>query len=504
MPLTIAESQHNVAHSAYRNWFQSNKLKINGEVVSASLRSRRYHIPPFGRDIYMTSLSGIKSAINNFSGNTGRISIPMISVGAESGIVTTLTFDKQNRTSPFASFSHVGAVQESILRFLNANLGGGVFNVSRENTPTSNPEDLELEDFSDFRNFANVYKQVKTLGALEPEFRVDGIPGMGEDFTFGLEIEVDFPNYDARVRLAEKLYDAGLSSVNTPTRWQYAARRHNPDGTVGHIESQSSWTVEFDRSVDDVDGQRGAELVSPILRNNRESWANLQIVVNILEELGAITNDYHGLHVNIGAKSFNNNPTRSFDCPISLMYLHAKYDDVIIRLSKGDRRDHRGRYYCSPIVNLLEENYNAEGDKEFSSHPHLRDSIREITLSHNLHHLSVDTSRYSVRHNNARVEFRTFDSTLSLGKIQTAVMLSASMFKKSVGESFEDIVGSDESALVIPKSGKKRENNPRRRRLDNDAWKEDSKDFRDLVSLLGLNKFNAKNLVTCYLNSRWQ
>ena len=117
----------------------------------------------------------------------------------------------------------------------------------------------------------------------EWEYRYENVLG-GTGNTFGLEIEVEFENSSGRRAALEKLYELGITDT------LYAQRYHNPDRTPG------MWTPEHDGSLD----YNGVEFVSPVLRDEPETWQKLETLLQVIREHGGRTSRRTGGHIHIG------------------------------------------------------------------------------------------------------------------------------------------------------------------------------------------------------------
>src|SRR5258708_31825923 len=98
--------------------------------------------------------------------------------------------------------------------------------------------------------------------------------------TFGVEIEFDGADANA---VARAFHAAGLAS--TPNLQGYHSRRE-----------PGKWVVEHDTTVN-------GEVVSPILRDTPETWAQLERACAILRDSGATVTTRTGGHVHVGADS---------------------------------------------------------------------------------------------------------------------------------------------------------------------------------------------------------
>lgn len=363
-------------------------------------------------------------------------------------------------------------------------------------SPTSSRRALNwLTNFSDFQA---VYGSIDTTTMVHP-VRDDSLVGSfgftatGEARPFGLEIEVDFPhsrNYGyERNELARRMHQAGYAFDGVVNRWHAAGRRRNPDGTTGYTRALNGWSVEFDRSVDDCGGVRGAEIVSPILTDSTETWNTLEGILAIVKELNGETTVRTGLHVNIGVPDMNARMT------VNLGRMAAQFDDLIVRLAHtpevGAR--HRGRGFCSPVW-FRESSAGSALDAEMIHRNNGHTSA--VNMSHVAHPSPV---RRSGRNQSSRLEFRTFDGTLEIGRIQAYVMLCMAMTHVSRGVDNVHVVTRDPEAggaHVLARGGTAR-------RLSGTQWRNDTERIREFVDALGVNAAQAKAFVVMYKNSRW-
>src|SRR5450759_3538135 len=125
-----------------------------------------------------------------------------------------------------------------------------------------------------------LHRQLLQLAAGSPgELERENVIG-DPNQTFGVEIEFD--GADAN-EVARAFHAAGLAS--TP----------NLQGYHSHREP-GKWVVERDTTVN-------GEVVSPVLRDTPETWAQLERACAILRENGATVTTRTGGHVHVGADS---------------------------------------------------------------------------------------------------------------------------------------------------------------------------------------------------------
>ena len=143
--------------------------------------------------------------------------------------------------------------------------------------------------------------------------------GFSDSITFGLELEFEHAN---RNRIEDKLCDAGL---------------------------YSKWVVKGDSSLD-----RGAEINSPILRDEKENWIDLRNVCDIVKE-HAIIGKNSGGHIHIGTQVLGSNKEHW----LNFIKLWSIYENIIFRFLYGDSLTHRASLerYAKPLSETLWEDF---------------------------------------------------------------------------------------------------------------------------------------------------
>jgi hypothetical protein len=272
--------------------------------------------------------------------------------------------------------------------------------------------------------------------------------------TFGVEIEFDRASPD---QVARALYDAGLAS--SPYQERYHSGRRRP----------GMWSVERDATV-------AGEVVSPVLRDTPETWAQLERVCSILQAQGARTSVRTGGHVHVGADSAN------LDHDVArfrrVAQVCAWAEDLMYRLSAASGRNGRqhrgaGRGYnwCGPM-----------GSMDFEQASSLSELAYRVGTSHN-----VGLNYGNILEQRRTIEYRYFDSSLDPARLQANIKLACWLTKRA-GEL---------SDSAIPRE---------RTRLGSHAIRADDRDmllrrFADLVFVRPRDKLK---LYWVYQRSAWQ
>src|SRR5438045_1811217 len=203
--------------------------------------------------------------------------------------------------------------------------------------------------------------------------------------TFGVEIEFDGANPNAVERA---LHEAGLAS----------SARQEPYHSSSRVPGK--WTVEHDATV-------AGEVVSPILQDTPETWAQLERVCQILQAQGARASGRTGGHVHVGVDS------AGMDHDVNKFRRVAKVcawaEDLMYRLAAatGQRgRSHRGSTngyrWCGPM-----------GPGQFEEVQGLSDLANRVGSSH-----SAGLNYGNILDRNRTIEYRYLDSSLDPARPQ--------------------------------------------------------------------------------------
>ena len=216
--------------------------------------------------------------------------------------------------------------------------------------------------------------------------------------TFGIEIEFDGADPNA---VARALHEAGLAS--SPRQEPYHSSSRVP----------GKWTVEHDATVT-------GEVVSPVLDDTAETWAQLERVCQILQTHGARATGRTGGHVHVGVDS------AGMDHDVNKFRRVAKVcawaEDLMYRLAAatGQRgRSHRGSTngyrWCGPM-----------GSGRFEEVQGLSDLASRVGSSH-----SVGLNFGNILDRNRTIEYRYFDSSLDPARLQANIKLACWVTKRA-------------------------------------------------------------------------
>lgn len=216
--------------------------------------------------------------------------------------------------------------------------------------------------------------------------------------TFGVEIEFDGADPD---QVAGALYQAGLTS--SPQQQGYHSRSRRA----------GMWTVERDATV-------SGEVVSPVLRDTPETWAQLEQVCSILRAQGARTSVRTGGHVHVGADSANlDHDVNRFRRVASVC---AWAEDLMYRLAAATGRagrQHRG----------AGRGYRWCGPMRSTDFEQIRD-LTELTYRVGNTH-SVGLNYGNVLESRRTIEYRYFDSSLDPARLQANIKLACRLTKRA-------------------------------------------------------------------------
>ena len=221
------------------------------------------------------------------------------------------------------------------------------------------------------------------MAAEPPVYETENVLDGPESNTFGVELE--FAGGD-RVAIGRALYQAGLT--------QY------PDQQGYHSGARAvslKWRYERDGSVD-------GEIISPILRDTPEAWAQIQQVCEIARANGARVDQRCGAHVHIGKAPLDENRNRKD----RLHRLVGGNEDVMYRVAAAGESEgrFRGYRYAQPIGGRIRESRSPN------------DAAAERRIG------TRDGGYPAMAMRENTVEFRYFNGTLTPEQIQANVVLA--------------------------------------------------------------------------------
>lgn len=221
--------------------------------------------------------------------------------------------------------------------------------------------------------------------------------GLSGDVTFGLELEFE---YAIKKRIEDKLWDTGLFS---------------------------EWITKIDTSL-----TNGAEINSPILKDEKKSWEQLQTVCDIVSPNAKI-GSHSGGHIHIGAQTLGTNP----ESWINFAGLWAAYENIIFRFGYGNFLTSREKMddYSKTISPSMRSDY--EYLKRLSE-VSLKYVIRTLDYGKyyavNLNHV-VNPDRFITSNT---IEFRCPNGTLDATIWQNNVNLFTKLLRYATSKDFDE------------------------------------------------------------------
>jgi hypothetical protein len=232
----------------------------------------------------------------------------------------------------------------------------------------------------------------------EWEYVTDGSILGGTGNTFGIELEMEFASEGSWDRVARDLFNEGLS--------EYSRRQSY------HTQGQL-WVPTRDGSL--ING--GLEIVSPILQDRPEDWAQLKRVLEIAKFHGARVNQRTGCHTNIGAgpqdsRTFSwQRLGRAVMAHEATLYRMGGADSELYR-ERGNAGKHRGTNYVRPMP--------------YDMSIHASDSPERARQKFGTNHEAM----LNTTHGN-RIEFRTPNGTLDFRQVQANVVVANAMMHQA-------------------------------------------------------------------------
>lgn len=201
------------------------------------------------------------------------------------------------------------------------------------------------------------------------------------------------------------------------------------------------WQVKDDGSL-----TRGAEIISPILRDDEENWKDLWAACSILNSYSKIGNNAGG-HVHIGAQILGN------DTPayLNLIKLWSVYENIIFRFSYGVFLKNRPRLakYAEPMTKDFCRYYNKFKDENLN----FQEMIKFLSRSryHAINFCNVNCNYpNSIRKGNT-IEFRCPNGSVNPVIWQNNINLFVKLLNYAKSEYYDDDIINKRHNLYLDK-----------------------------------------------------
>ncbi len=149
------------------------------------------------------------------------------------------------------------------------------------------------------------------------------------------------------------------------------AMRDKIDKELNLIFSNDEWRTKRDSSL-----KNGAEINSPILRDNKTTWKNLDKVCSIVEPLASIDKNSGG-HIHIGTQVLGNNK----ETWLNFIKMWSVYENIIFRFAYGEFLTARPniKEYAKPLAKAFWQYYiKFKNDDAFYLKLYLKFQIKGI------------------------------------------------------------------------------------------------------------------------------
>lgn len=272
----------------------------------------------------------------------------------------------------------------------------------------SNAKDLKLDDLFIFKYInPNSNDKLSNMSGFDLQdliFLIDHTNlnlrdklGLEESITFGLEIEFEKAKKDI---IESAIYD---------------------------YFNDHSWSMVNDNSLNN-----GAEIVSPILKDNEQTWIDTKKVCSIIESSASIDKNSGG-HVHIGTQVLGDKN----DSWLNFIKLWSVYENIIYRFSYGEFLTGRPNieHYAEPVSLTFWKNY-VRLKRENAVIIDIIHVFNERYQAVNFRNVSVEQCKDFEEDNT--IEFRCPNGTLNPIIWQNNVNLFVNLLKYSKNLSFDD------------------------------------------------------------------
>jgi hypothetical protein len=300
----------------------------------------------------------------------------------------------------------------------------------------------------------------------------DGGRGFGAELEFVMDPNLSYyERAEALSNIGRELQEAGL------THSEFQQEYHSAASNGYTTEHQGGWSFEEDGSVD-------GEIVSPIMYDTPETWANLKTVCDILERNGARVDTRVGAHVHVSTHNYDH----TVENHNRLLGMFHEHEDDIYRLaSNPERGTHRSAGHSS---------YAEPNPRRATGYANVNQAASANWGYHALNFRSMMAGGTS-----DHIEFRVWDGSLKPEVIQSQIKMSLAMTEAA----FRDTDYTPEGHAPFGSTRRAhRQEHGAQRRLTGEDWHASTERVRGLADRLFRRREDKAQLAAMFAVTKWQ
>ncbi len=265
------------------------------------------------------------------------------------------------------------------------------------------------------------------------------------NYPFGIEIEVCNKNVEDIDKMLKNHHNISICSKDyfaLMSRFgeEYANLIRYTSHFVFKNNFDAHWLYKHE-DTNEFDSSLGAEVISPILYNQKSDLRNLKSVLTMLEENGAEVNENCGVHIHIGAKPFSG----SYQKLLNFFLFYLLFEPVFYKLSAMGNFGHVREYaisYANPIVLKMKKAKMNQAILEEYIKTHSKGEKKEDGL--HFKSFNMNQVRYG-----SSFEIRTFNGSLDPFVIENYINVSLASVFYCVQDCFDQKVFSKRCSNAI-------------------------------------------------------
>lgn len=256
--------------------------------------------------------------------------------------------------------------------------------------------------------------------------------GFPSDYPFGVEIEVENKNVEDIDRMLKKQSDMKITTKD----YNAILERFGKDFAdllaykckfVFKENEFSYWLYEHE-DTNEFDSRLGAEVISPILYNQKEDLEHLKSVLLMLQENSSEVNENCGVHVHMGAKPFRG----SYQKLLNFFLFYIVFEPVFYKLSAMGNFGHVREYalsYANPVGLQMKKGKINQAILE----NYIKENLNGFPKTNGLHFKEFKINKVSY---GSSFEIRVFNGTLDPFVIENYINASLASVAYCVNDSF--------------------------------------------------------------------
>ncbi len=253
-----------------------------------------------------------------------------------------------------------------------------------------------------------------------------------KELPFGVEIEISNKTLNDLDAILKEKQILENRKTYIELEKQFGKKRAEEIYYKGHFafrnKKEAYWLYQYE-DTNEENKNLGVEIISPILHNEKQDLKNLKMVLKFLQSIHAEVNESCGVHIHMGASSFQGDLKKLYH--FFLFYLY--FEPVFYKLSAMGNFGHVREYayaFANPVVLNLKGLVNPK-----TMETYIKENASSIHKENGLHFKGFSFTNFGY---GSSFEVRIFNGTINECIIENYINVTLSSLAYALSNSFKE------------------------------------------------------------------